>query len=63
MCNFKISRNKNDMVNYGHVGSYDLFVNHDQRFHSDGSNRSILDVIGNKNGKTSHIPFGKLQYF
>ena len=59
MCNFKISRHKNDMVNYGRVGSYDLFINHDQRFHSDGNNRSILDVIGNENGKTSYTPFGK----
>lgn len=51
------------MTNHGRIGSYGLLINHDQRFLSEDNNRSVLDIIGNKNKETSPTPFGKLQYF
>lgn len=51
------------MANHGRIGSYGLLISHDQRFLSEDNNRSVLDIIGNKNKETSPTPFGKLQYF
>lgn len=51
------------MTNHGRIGNYGLLINHDQRFLSEDNNRSVLDIIGNKNKETSPTPFGKLQYF
>lgn len=47
------------MENYGPIGTYDLFINHDKYPFSD-DNRSILDIIKNKNGRIPIDHFGKL---
>lgn len=44
------SRNKNDMENYGPIGTYDLFTNR-ERYSISDDNRNILDIIKNKNGR------------
>ncbi|XP_076643086.1 uncharacterized protein LOC143353529 [Halictus rubicundus] len=56
---FSIPRVKNDYgkMNHGFAGIYNLFIDHDGRFLSGDDNRSVLDILVNKNQKkASNIP-------